>query len=214
MPALGILCFPLEIESTYQGARPIHQVQNSKLSLFTQTLVNRAENCGDHLQTGLAAHISRLITAAPIKSDYEVLPLQPACPHEQSMSGVSSIAAHSVLQYLPEDVSHEQTGCAHFSSFVDSINSPDMQRIADHSQDNHRRRKQWRLYYIEHLSVRQFSYKTSRVSNIETMSLARVEYLNCFALRRDTPLKELERRHLLGYCLELAIQDFKMCPQS
>jgi hypothetical protein len=35
-------------------------------------------------------------------SNQEVLPLQPAWLHAQSMSGVFSIAAHSVLQYLPE----------------------------------------------------------------------------------------------------------------
>jgi hypothetical protein len=48
----------------------------------------------------------------------DVLPLQPACPHAQSMSGVLSIAAHSVLQYLPDVVTHEQTGCAHFPAFA------------------------------------------------------------------------------------------------
>jgi hypothetical protein len=40
------------------------------------------------------------------------------------MSGVFSIAAHSVLQYLPDVVMHEQTGCAHFSAFVVAIVSP------------------------------------------------------------------------------------------
>jgi hypothetical protein len=46
--------------------------------------------------------------------DYsDVLPLQQSCPHAQSMSGVFSIAAHSVLQYLPDVITHEQTGCAH-----------------------------------------------------------------------------------------------------
>ena len=44
--------------------------------------------------------------------------MQPVCPHEQSMSGVFSIASHWVLQYLPDVVTHEQTGCAHFSAFV------------------------------------------------------------------------------------------------
>jgi hypothetical protein len=51
----------------------------------------------------------------------DVLPLHPECPHAQSMSGVFSIAAHSVLQYLPDVVTHEQTGCAHFSLFVAAI---------------------------------------------------------------------------------------------
>jgi len=32
------------------------------------------------------------------------------------MSGVFSMASHWVLQYLPELVMHEQTGCAHFLS--------------------------------------------------------------------------------------------------
>jgi hypothetical protein len=44
--------------------------------------------------------------------------LQPVCPHEQSMSGIFSIASHWVLQYLPDVVTHEQTGCAHFSDFA------------------------------------------------------------------------------------------------
>src|SRR5579862_3200422 len=30
------------------------------------------------------------------------------------MSGIFSIASHSTLQYFPELVGHEQTGCAHF----------------------------------------------------------------------------------------------------
>jgi hypothetical protein len=33
------------------------------------------------------------------------------------MSGVFSIAAHSVLQYLPDVITHEQTGCAHLWGF-------------------------------------------------------------------------------------------------
>jgi hypothetical protein len=37
------------------------------------------------------------------------------------MSGVFSIAAHSVLQYLPDVVRHKQTGWAHFSAFAEAI---------------------------------------------------------------------------------------------
>jgi len=37
------------------------------------------------------------------------------------MSGVFSIASHSVLQYLPEVVRHEQTGWAHLSAFAEAI---------------------------------------------------------------------------------------------
>ena len=47
--------------------------------------------------------------------------MQPACPHKQSMSGVFSMAAHSVLQYLPDVARHEQAGCAHFSVFIGVI---------------------------------------------------------------------------------------------
>ena len=43
----------------------------------------------------------------------DVLPLQSACSHAQSMSGVFSMASHSVLQYLPDVITHEQMGCAH-----------------------------------------------------------------------------------------------------
>ena len=49
------------------------------------------------------------------------MPLHPACPHGQAISGVFSVASHSVLQYLPDVVTHEQTGCAHFSAFSGSI---------------------------------------------------------------------------------------------
>jgi hypothetical protein len=51
-------------------------------------------------------------------ADQDVLPLQTACPHEQSISGVFSIASHWVLQYLPDVVVQEQIGCAHFSAFA------------------------------------------------------------------------------------------------
>ena len=54
-------------------------------------------------------------------SHLDVLPLQPVCPHEQSMSGVFSIASHWVLQYFPDVVTHEQMGCAHFSAFAVAI---------------------------------------------------------------------------------------------
>jgi len=53
--------------------------------------------------------------------DYDVLPLQPAWPQTQSTSGVFSMAAHSVLQYLPVVAMHEQTGCAHFSVLIGVI---------------------------------------------------------------------------------------------
>jgi hypothetical protein len=49
---------------------------------------------------------------------WEVLPSQPRCPQEQSISGFFTIASHCKLQYLPEAVRHEQTGCAHFSAFT------------------------------------------------------------------------------------------------
>jgi hypothetical protein len=34
------------------------------------------------------------------------------------MSGIFSIASHWVLQYLPEVVVQEQTGCAHFTAVL------------------------------------------------------------------------------------------------
>jgi hypothetical protein len=37
------------------------------------------------------------------------------------MSGVFSIASHSVLQYLPSVATHEQIGCAHFLTLVNSM---------------------------------------------------------------------------------------------
>jgi hypothetical protein len=53
--------------------------------------------------------------------DHSIFPLQPACPHLQSTSGVFSIAAHSVLQYFPEVTLQEQTGWAHFLLSSDAI---------------------------------------------------------------------------------------------
>ncbi len=47
--------------------------------------------------------------------------MQPLWRQRQSTSGVFSMAAHSVLQYLPVVVMHEQIGCAHFSAFVIAI---------------------------------------------------------------------------------------------
>lgn len=43
------------------------------------------------------------------------------CPHVQSMSGIFSIASHSTLQYLPDVVTQEQIGCAHFLAFSELI---------------------------------------------------------------------------------------------
>jgi|HubBroStandDraft_5_1064220.scaffolds.fasta_scaffold04798_4 hypothetical protein len=37
------------------------------------------------------------------------------------MSGVFSMASHWVLQYLPDVVRQEQTGCAHFSAISGAI---------------------------------------------------------------------------------------------
>ncbi len=39
----------------------------------------------------------------------------------RAISGVFSVVSHSVLQYLPDVVTHEQTGCAHFSAFSAAI---------------------------------------------------------------------------------------------
>ena len=61
-----------------------------------------------HLQ-GARTYMAVSPTAEHI-SYSDVLPLQPGCPHAQSTSGVFSIAAHSVLQYLPDVITHEQTG--------------------------------------------------------------------------------------------------------
>jgi hypothetical protein len=61
------------------------------------------------------------ITPDRVTADYSVRPLQPGWPHMQSTSGVFSMAAHCVLQYLPLVVVQEQTGCAHFWPFAVSI---------------------------------------------------------------------------------------------
>ena len=50
-----------------------------------------------------------------------VLLLQPVCPDKQSMPRVFSIAAHSKMQCLPDDVTHEQTGWTHCLAFAGTI---------------------------------------------------------------------------------------------
>jgi hypothetical protein len=60
-------------------------------------------------------------SASIAESRYSVRPLQPGCPHVQSMSGVFSIASHCVLQYFPEVTVQEQTGCAHFLPAVSAM---------------------------------------------------------------------------------------------
>jgi len=60
--------------------------------------------------------VERLNRSVTASQDYldaaceAVCPLQPACGHLQAMSGVFSIASHSVLQYFPEVTLQEQTG--------------------------------------------------------------------------------------------------------
>jgi hypothetical protein len=51
-----------------------------------------------------------------------VCPLQSACGQSQAMSGVFSIASHSVLQYFPDVTLQEQMGWAHF--LLSAIESP------------------------------------------------------------------------------------------
>jgi hypothetical protein len=56
------------------------------------------------------------------------------------MSGVFSMASHWVLQYLPDFVIHEQTGCAHFSAFAVAISfllASDRQKIIQGSMLRH-----------------------------------------------------------------------------
>jgi hypothetical protein len=78
--------------------------------------------------------------------------LQPACPHVQSMSGVFSMASHCVLQYLPEVVTHEQTGCAHFTAFSGAILfSYHGSRLGDVSCNGSHRAEPI-LYIIEHIA--------------------------------------------------------------
>jgi hypothetical protein len=69
------------------------------------------------------------------------------------MSGVFSIAAHSVLQYLPEVVMHEQTGCAHFSGFVVDIFSPGFEITLKFHDPILSRGKQVRLSNREHIAT-------------------------------------------------------------
>jgi hypothetical protein len=86
--------------------------------------------------------------------------LQPVCPHEQSMSGVFSIASHRVLQYLPDVVTHEQTGCAHFSAFVVAISfllASDRQRVIQEGILNTREKRFCPIRDISELLVAAWS---------------------------------------------------------
>jgi len=58
------------------------------------------------------------MTPSEATPQWEVLPSQPWCPQEQSMFGFFAITSHCKLQYLPEVVRQEQTGCQHFSAFM------------------------------------------------------------------------------------------------
>jgi hypothetical protein len=49
------------------------------------------------------------------------LPLQIEWLQEQSMSGVFCMVSQTALQYLPEVIVHEHTGCAHFADLAFSI---------------------------------------------------------------------------------------------
>ena len=47
--------------------------------------------------------------------------MQPECPHEQAVTRVLSLVSQSVLQCLPDVVTHEQAGFAHFSPVAVAI---------------------------------------------------------------------------------------------
>ena len=79
--------------------------------------------------------------------------MQPACPQVQSMSGVFSMAAHSVLQYLPDFVRHEQMGCAHFSAFVASIFPPSYNSTLGDTLADVEPRNRGRLSNKEHMAI-------------------------------------------------------------
>jgi hypothetical protein len=71
------------------------------------------------------------------------------------MSGVFSIASHSTLQYFPEVVMHEQTGCAHFSDFVvDIAFSPDSRFIANNPRRDSREWGRTILFNMEQFARR------------------------------------------------------------
>jgi hypothetical protein len=53
----------------------------------------------------------------------------------QAISGVFSVASQRSLQYLPDVVQHEQTGCAHFSPFPSPYFSPE-ERVRPYSFSN------------------------------------------------------------------------------
>jgi len=70
------------------------------------------------------------------------------------MSGVFSMASHWVLQYLPEEVMHEQTGCAHFltvSLLISFLLVSDHERLIQDGMLGHQPKAF--LYKKEHISI-------------------------------------------------------------
>src|SRR5580704_8624118 len=70
------------------------------------------------------------------------------------MSGVFSMASHWALQYLPDVVMHEQTGCAHFSAFAVAISfllALDPKQRIQALNSSHP--KNLRLYRSEHIAI-------------------------------------------------------------
>jgi hypothetical protein len=47
--------------------------------------------------------------------------LHTVCEHRQSLPGVVAMDSHSMLQYMPDITTHEQSGCRHFTAFVEAI---------------------------------------------------------------------------------------------
>ena len=120
-------------------------------------------------------------------STYDVLPLQPGCSHEQSMSGVFSIASHCVLQYLPDVVVQEQTGCAHFSPFLSAISlSPGFGSVAHDLKGHFKHCTKRYLFKTAHISIfvaaeaRKLDFKTARLKKSSTDSQQRLSEMKQF----------------------------------
>ena len=76
------------------------------------------------------------------------------CGHAQAISGVFSVASHSALQYLPDVVTHEQSGCAHFSAFSEAIFfPPNFGSRSDDPSPNASLHERLFLYRKEHLAT-------------------------------------------------------------
>src|ERR1700732_4316670 len=96
------------------------------MSFSTTSIAPPSLRSSNRLRRGLPLHRfvgkdQRASGAFPVAPRRRGVTLAPVCGHAQAISGVFSVASHSALQYLPDVVTHEQSGCEHFTAFSEPI---------------------------------------------------------------------------------------------